>query len=106
MLDVLTYDGGQHLADQQQEDLLAFGKIICALGCQSLTAIHNLVKAVETLARAYSPDLRDVAIYLLQPAGPGKSIQGLMEKLWARSLDELTSAFKCVMLSTLSIWTI
>lgn len=95
VLDVLTYDGSNRLAEQQQEDLMAFGKLICAVGCSSMAALTNLPKAVDTLGRLHGPDVREVALYLLQP-GAHKSINEVMEKLWTKSLEEMTAAFKWV----------
>lgn len=66
------YDTPQDLTLLQQEDLAMFGRLIFALCCNNLAAINNLPKALETLGRQYSSDMKNVALYLISKPGPHK----------------------------------
>lgn len=46
----------------QQEDLIALGKLVLALACRSLLAVHrdNMQASLELVARTYSNDLRNL----------------------------------------------
>ena len=72
IVDVLTYEAHADVAFLQQEDLAMFGKLVFALCCSNLAAMNNLPKAVETLARHYSADLKSVALFLISKPGPHK----------------------------------
>lgn len=116
ILDCLTWDGGQAIpahqvrfppleqvplpgsADnrvshrKQQDDLLAFGKLIIALACGSTQAVHNLPKSVDHISRMYSPDLKNVVLYLLSKPGPRKTIEEVLALMGPRIVDELNSS--------------
>ncbi|SCV73091.1 BQ2448_7016 [Microbotryum intermedium] len=92
VLDVLHFDGGNNLAQQQQEDLLSFGKLIITLACGSPAAVHNLPKSVDHIARVYSPDLKNTVLYLLSKPGPRKTIEEVVALMGTRVMDELNSS--------------
>ncbi|GAA5869476.1 hypothetical protein JCM8547_001500 [Rhodosporidiobolus lusitaniae] len=92
VLDVLTWDGGQGVPAHQQDDLLSFGKLIIALACASTSAVHNLPKSVDHISRMYSPDLKNVVLYLLSKPGPRKTIEEVFALMGARVVDELNSS--------------
>lgn len=97
--DVLTYDSASgsahHLTSvYQQDDLTALGKVVLALACRSLVAVtrENIPASLELVARTYSPDLRNLIMYLLsntqQPQQP-KSVTDLMPMIGARFYTQL-----------------
>ncbi|GAA6020375.1 hypothetical protein JCM10207_002087 [Rhodosporidiobolus poonsookiae] len=92
ILDCLTWDGGQNIPAHQQDDLLSFGKLIIALACSSTAAVHNLPKSVDHISRMYSPDLKNVVLYLLSKPGPRKTIEEVFALMGARVVDELNSS--------------
>ncbi|BGP19909.1 hypothetical protein JCM10213_008616 [Rhodosporidiobolus nylandii] len=92
VLDCLTWDGGQGTVAHQQDDLLSFGKLIIALACSSTNAVHNLPKSVDHISRMYSPDLKNVVLYLLSKPGPRKTIEEVFALMGARVVDELNSS--------------
>ncbi|GJN93868.1 hypothetical protein Rhopal_006927-T1 [Rhodotorula paludigena] len=92
ILDCLTWDGGQAIPAHQQDDLLSFGKLIIALACGSNTAVHNLPKSVDHISRMYSPDLKNVVLYLLSKPGPRKTIEEVLVLMGSRVVDELNSS--------------
>ncbi|TKA54829.1 hypothetical protein B0A53_02638 [Rhodotorula sp. CCFEE 5036] len=92
VLDCLTWDGGQAIPAHQQDDLLAFGKLIIALACGSTQAVHNLPKSVDHISRMYSPDLKNVVLYLLSKPGPRKTIEEVLALMGPRVVDELNSS--------------
>ncbi|GAA5915452.1 hypothetical protein JCM8208_000718 [Rhodotorula glutinis] len=92
VLDCLTWDGGQSIPAHQQDDLLSFGKLIIALACGSTSAVHNLPKSVDHISRMYSPDLKNVVLYLLSKPGPRKTIEEVLVLMGPRVVDELNSS--------------
>ncbi|KAK7789628.1 hypothetical protein R5R35_012326 [Gryllus longicercus] len=97
--DVLTCDSTatnpHHLTSHcQQEDLTSLGKLVLALACRSLVACNreNIQTSLDLVARAYSPDLRNLIMYLLtnsqQPQQP-KSVTDLMPMIGARFYTQL-----------------
>lgn len=53
----------------QQEDLVALGKLVLALACRSLIAVHrdNMSASIELITRSYSTDLRNLILYVCDP---------------------------------------
>ncbi|GAA5930853.1 PAN-complex poly(A)-binding subunit PAN3 [Sporobolomyces koalae] len=92
VMDCLTWDGGQNVNGYQQEDLLSFGKLIISIACGSPSAVHNLPKSVDHISRMYSPDLKNVVLYLLSKPGPRKTIEEVMTLVASRVVDELNSS--------------
>lgn len=66
------YDTRQDIAILQQEDLAMFGRLVFALCCNNLAAMNNVSKAIETLGRQYSGDMKNVALFLISKPGPHK----------------------------------
>lgn len=69
--DVVTFDGNSAnplslIAHYQQEDLIALGKLVLALACRSLLAVHrdNMQASLELVTRSYSADLRNLILYV------------------------------------------
>ena len=52
--------------------MVSFGKLVFALCCNSVSAMNNLPKAMDTITRHYSPDLKNVALFLVSKPGPNK----------------------------------
>ncbi|KAG8186382.1 hypothetical protein JTE90_026800 [Oedothorax gibbosus] len=97
IFDVLTYDPNQPNPKQvashfQQEDLMAFGKIVLALACNNLSAVKrtNLNNSLELVARNYSADLRNLILYLHQTRP--RSINDIMPMIGARFYTQLDAA--------------
>lgn len=89
ILDVLQYDGGMNVARHQQEDLLAFGKLMIALACQSMQSCQDLSQSFEFISRYYSPDLKNVILYLLSKPLPTKNIDEAIVMIGPRILHEI-----------------
>lgn len=97
ILDVIAHDPSPSaLAQQQQEDLLALGKLFLSLGCHSLSAIHSIPQSIEVLARrSYSQEFSNAVLYLLSKPNIGrKSIDEFLGLISARVVDELAGAFE------------
>lgn len=69
--DVVTFDSTAAnplalMPHYQQEDLLALGKLVLALACRSLLAVHcdNMQASLELVARTYSSDLRNLILFV------------------------------------------
>ncbi|PRD24883.1 UNVERIFIED_CONTAM: pan3 [Trichonephila clavipes] len=99
IFDVLTYDPNQHNPKQvashfQQEDLMAFGKIVLALACNTLTAVkrNNMTSSLELVSRNYSADLRNLILYLLHHQTRPRSINDIMPMIGARFYTQLDAA--------------
>ena len=74
-MDILTHDNRADLQALQQEDMMMLGKLIFVLACNNTNAINNLAKSVEVLGRHYSPDMKQLAIYLISSPSPHKVSQ-------------------------------
>lgn len=92
LLDVLQFDGNSQSVLHQQEDLLSFGKLIVALACNSIQSSINLPQSFEYLSRFYSPDLKNVALYLLSKPSATKNIDEVFKLVGPRILHEANSA--------------
>ncbi|KAF1800086.1 hypothetical protein V8B55DRAFT_1544195 [Mucor lusitanicus] len=89
ILDVLQYDGVLNVARQQQEDLLSFGKLVIALACNSLQSFTDIAQSFEHIARFYSPDLKNLILYLLSKPLPTKNIDEVIVTIGPRILHEI-----------------
>ncbi|XP_043465158.1 PAN2-PAN3 deadenylation complex subunit pan3 [Leptopilina heterotoma] len=96
--DVVTLDGNATnplglIPHYQQEDLIALGKMVLALACRSLLAIHrdNMQTSLELVARSYSTDLRNLILYLLSNQ-QRRSVTDLMPMIGARFYTQLDAA--------------
>ena len=85
MFDVLTFDPTASnpmaaMAHYQQEDLIALGKIVLALACNSFMVIQreNLQTSMEIVTSTYSSDMRNLIMYLLTNPTRVKSVNDLM----------------------------
>lgn len=95
--DVVTFDGNAAnplslILHYQQEDLISLGKLVLALACRSLLAVHrdNIQASLELVARSYSADLRNFILYLLSDQAR-KSVTDLMPMIGARFYTQLDS---------------
>ena len=66
------YDSRQDVLALQQEDLSLFGSLILSLGCSNTTAASNPAKALEIFNSQYSPELRNLVLFLTTKHGPPK----------------------------------
>ena len=69
---MLAYETRQDITALQEEDLAMFGRLVFSLCCNNLAAINNVPKALETLSRQYSGDMKNVALFLISKPGPHK----------------------------------
>lgn len=92
LVDVLQFDGISKIAMHQQEDLLSFGKLIVTLACNSPQSSQNLPQSFEYLSRFYTPDLKNVALYLLSKPSHAKSIDEVFKLVGPRMLHEVNSS--------------
>ncbi|KAG8934285.1 PAB-dependent poly(A)-specific ribonuclease subunit 3 [Tulasnella sp. 419] len=91
ILDVVAYNPTVTVDLLQQEDLVAFGKLVFALCCNNPSAMSNLPKAMDTISRHYSPDLKNVALFLVSKPRQEKVIDVLMEMFGTRLLTEMNA---------------
>lgn len=100
ILDVLTFSPTQPLAELQQQDLIDFGKLICSIASAADCSDPNgviLAKGIEYIQLFFSRELNNVIEYLLRPEADETSsstIDGLLQMIWSKTLDEVTSVFK------------
>lgn len=59
------YDMPADLTQMQQDDLTMLGALIMQLCTGSMSSMHNIQKAVESIGRNYSADLKSVVLFLL-----------------------------------------
>ncbi|ORY52958.1 hypothetical protein BCR33DRAFT_693378 [Rhizoclosmatium globosum] len=93
IFDMINYDGGKNVIQFQQDDLVNFGRLIVALACGSLAAVHNLPKSLEYISRQYTPDVKNVILLLLSKRSNYKSIDEVLNMIMPKILQEANSAY-------------
>ncbi|XP_037940284.1 PAN2-PAN3 deadenylation complex subunit PAN3 [Teleopsis dalmanni] len=73
----------------QQEDLTELGRLVLALACRCLQSVqrNNVQTSLETVARHYSNDLRNLIVYLFSTQR--RSVTDLMPMIGARFYTQL-----------------
>ncbi|KAI9351675.1 kinase-like domain-containing protein [Pilaira anomala] len=93
LLDLIQFDHiTQNMPIHQQEDLLSFGKLIVTLACHSTKSSLNLSQSFEYIARFYSPDIKNLVLYLFSKPVHTKSIDNVFKLIGPRILHELNSS--------------
>jgi len=95
LADILAYDPRQSpdINLTQQEDLVYFGKLVFELCCGQVNAMANLPRALQTIDKNYSQDVKNVAMYLVKQS-QHKSIRQLLDTMGSRVLLEMREAQK------------
>eukprot|EP00842_Homolaphlyctis_polyrhiza_P005673 jgi/Hompol1/6106/HPOL_002173-RA len=96
ILDMITFDNHQIIYEMQQDDLLNFGKLVLAVAVGSLVALQNMPKCMEYLARHYSPEIKDLVVYLLKTPKPVgvKSIDEVLRRIAPRLVQEVDLSYQ------------
>nr|CAB3264644.1 PAB-dependent poly(A)-specific ribonuclease subunit PAN3-like [Phallusia mammillata] len=99
IFDVLGYDSSHsnpraHMQQYQQDDMVALGKVVLALACNSVNSIQrdNLPKSIELVVMNYSNDLKNLILYLLSPQQRPHSVNDIMPMIGARFYMQLDAA--------------
>lgn len=71
------------VAQAQQEDLTALGRLALALACRTIHC-DNLAASMELVSRTYSADLKNLILYLLTASPALRSVTDLMPMIGAR----------------------
>ena len=74
VVDVLMYDTPQDMHLLQLEDLTLFGRLVFALCTGNVMASSggNFQKSLEVMGRMYTPEIKSVALFLVNKGGPHK----------------------------------
>ncbi|KAI8329373.1 kinase-like domain-containing protein [Choanephora cucurbitarum] len=91
ILDVLQFDNEPNVARQQQEDILSFAKLIMALACHSLHSHNDLMHAFEYISHHYSPDIKNLLLYILSNPSTPKNIDEILAIIGPRILHEINN---------------
>ncbi|GFZ47901.1 PAB1P-dependent poly(A)-nuclease [Saitozyma sp. JCM 24511] len=89
ILDVLAYDGQTPMAVYQQEDLVSFGKLVISMCCEFFQPGQHPAAPLDHIARHYSPDVKNLVLFLISKPQPIKSIDDVIRMLGPRILNEL-----------------
>ncbi|KAJ7718593.1 hypothetical protein DFH07DRAFT_860108 [Mycena maculata] len=94
IVDVLMYDTPQDVHLLQQEDLTMFGRLVFALCTGNVMASSggNFQKSLEVMGRLYTPEVKTVALFLVNKGGPHKNIGQLLEIISSRVIAEMADA--------------
>lgn len=89
-LDVLHFESGDGtIEEHQQEDFLAFGKLIIELACNIPQSSQNLPRSFELVSHCYSADIKNVVLYLLSKPDSTKNIDHVISLIGSRILHEV-----------------
>ncbi|KAK6524857.1 PAB-dependent poly(A)-specific ribonuclease subunit 3 [Arthrobotrys megalospora] len=91
ILDVLNFDSGRPLVELQQEDYLAFGRVILAIACNNPHAALNAQKSMDYVSRTYSPELKNFLLYIFN--GPASGGPRTMDELLGMISFQLVQNF-------------
>ncbi|KAF7373486.1 PAN2-PAN3 deadenylation complex subunit PAN3 [Mycena sanguinolenta] len=94
IVDVLMYDTPQDVHMLQQEDLTMFGRLVFALCTGNVMAASggNFQKSLEVMGRLYTPEVKTVALFLVNKGGPHKNIGQLLEIISSKVAAEMGDA--------------
>lgn len=99
IFDIVNFDSTQGnlvnlVPHYQQEDLVALGKVVLALACNSVMAIQrdHVSNSLELVARNYSADLKNLILYLMGSQRRQRSINDIMPMIGARFYTQLDAA--------------
>ncbi|KAJ7468473.1 hypothetical protein FB451DRAFT_1091934 [Mycena latifolia] len=94
VVDVLMHDTPQDVHLLQQEDLTMFGRLVFALCTGNVMASSggNFQKSLEVMGRLYSPEVKTVALFLVNKGGPHKNIGQLLEIISSKVAAEMGDA--------------
>ncbi|TFK36484.1 hypothetical protein BDQ12DRAFT_609742 [Crucibulum laeve] len=94
IIDVLVHDTPQDIMLLQQEDLTMFGRLVFALCCNNLAASSaaHFQKSLEMMGRLYSPEIKNVALWLVSKGSPHRTIDQLLEVIRGHVLVEQDEA--------------
>lgn len=89
IFDVIAYDpnsAASAVQTHQAEDLVNLGKLLLSLACNNISALQNVQRSLDQIARIFSADFNSVVVWLLSPAGqaPTPTLGGVK----VASLDE------------------
>ncbi|KAH8699010.1 putative poly(A)-binding protein-dependent poly(A) ribonuclease [Talaromyces proteolyticus] len=65
IMDVVQHDTQRSIEDLQHQDLVNFGQLMLALGASASGVVGSPTKSMEYFSRAYSPQLKNSVIWLL-----------------------------------------
>ena len=88
---MLQFDNEPNVARQQQEDILSFAKLIMALACHSLHSHNDLMHAFEYISHHYSPDIKNLLLYILSNPSTPKNIDEILAFIGPRILHEINN---------------
>ncbi|KAK0189651.1 hypothetical protein F5146DRAFT_1051881 [Armillaria mellea] len=96
IVDVLTYDAQQDIHLLQLEDLSMFGRLIIALCCTNASAASgsNFQKSLEIMAQGYSPEIKNVALFLISKNNPHRNIVTFFEIIHSKVVAEMDDALE------------
>jgi len=94
ILDVLHFDAQRSIQDCQQDDYIAFGKVIMALACNNPHAFINAQKSMDYIGRTYTPELKSLLLYLFNgaPNGAARSMDDLLDLTQIHILQNFDSS--------------
>ncbi|RDB23923.1 PAB-dependent poly(A)-specific ribonuclease subunit PAN3 [Hypsizygus marmoreus] len=94
VIDVLMHDTPQDMGLLQQEDLTMLGRLVFALCCGNVAASsgQNFQKSLELIGRNYSPEVKNVALFLISKGGPHRNIDQLLDMIRGKVLSEMEEA--------------
>ncbi|KAG7447333.1 uncharacterized protein BT62DRAFT_931175 [Guyanagaster necrorhizus] len=96
IVDVLMYDAQQDIHMLQLEDLSMFGRLIIALCCTNASAASgsNFQKSLEIMAQAYSPEIKNVALFLISKNNPHRNIVTFFEIIHNKVISDMDDALE------------
>ena len=77
--------------------MISFGKLILSMACDFFSPSQHPAPFIDHVARNYSPDLKNVVLFLLSKPQLAKSIDDVIRMQGLRMLNELDAMQKWVL---------
>ncbi len=92
----ISQSGFKLIPTLQQEDLVSFGKLLISMACEFFDIGQHPAAPLDHIARHYSPDLKNVILFLISKPQPTKTVDDVIRMLGPRMLNELDAMQKWV----------
>ena len=74
--------------------MVSFGKLVITLSCEFFQPGQHPAAPLDHISRHYSPDVKNLVLFLISKPGPAKSVDEVIRMIGPRILNELDAMQK------------
>lgn len=75
---------------------MSFGKLVISLACEFFQPGQHPAAPLDHIARNYSPDVKNLVLFLINKPQPGKTVDEVIRMIGSRMLNEFDAMQKWV----------